>query len=92
MQEAVVLGYAHSTVKHKSLAGQKLLITQPILADGITPDGAPILAIDSMGAGAGDRVVLTSDGAAVREIFNLQNSPIRWIVLGILDSNASKNN
>jgi microcompartment protein CcmK/EutM len=29
--------------------------------------------------------MLTSDGAAIREIFGVQNSPIRWAVLGILD-------
>ncbi len=85
MQVALVVGHTHSTVKHKSLASHKLLVTQPLLADGKSPDGPPTLAVDRMGAGAGDRVMLTSDGAAIREIFGVQNSPIRWAVIGILD-------
>lgn len=85
MQEALVVGHAHSTVKHPTLQGLKLLVAQPLQADGVSPDGAPTLAIDLLGAGSGDRVVLTSDGAAIREVFGLQNSPIRWAVLGLLD-------
>ncbi|MFO0943114.1 MAG: EutN/CcmL family microcompartment protein [Pirellulales bacterium] len=83
MQEAV-LGHAHSTVKHKTLKSLKL-VTQPLAADGGSPDGAPTIAIDNLGAGPGDRVVLTSDGAAVREMFGIQNSPVRWAVMGIID-------
>ncbi len=85
MQEALVLGHAHSTVKHKTLKSLKLLVTQPLAADGVSPDGAPTIAIDNLGAGPGDRVVLTSDGAAVREMFGIQNSPVRWAVMGIVD-------
>ena len=85
MQVALVLGHAHATVKHPSLAGKKLLLTQPLLADGRRPDGVPILAVDRLGAGPGDQVMLTSDGAAIRELFGVENSPIRWAVLGIVD-------
>lgn len=85
MQEAIVVGHAHSTVKHRTLHSMKLLVTQPLQADGVSADGAPTIAIDNLGAGPGDRVILTSDGGAVREIFGVQNSPIRWAVLGIVD-------
>ena len=86
MQLALVVGHASSTVKHPSLQSQKLLVTQPLMADGNSPDGAPLLAVDCLGAGIGQKVILTSDGRAVREIFGLENSPIRWVVLGIADS------
>jgi ethanolamine utilization protein EutN len=85
MQEALVIGHAHSTVKHKTLQSLKLLVTQPLQSDGVSADGAPTLAVDVLGAGAGDRVILTSDGAAIREVFGVQNSPIRWAVMGIVD-------
>ncbi len=85
MQVALVVGHAHATVKHPTMKSHKLLVTQPLAADGVTADGPPTLAIDRMGAGAGDRVMLTSDGAAIREIFGVQNSPIRWAVLGLVD-------
>jgi ethanolamine utilization protein EutN len=85
MQIALVVGHAHATVKHPSMNSHKLLVTQPLAADGLSPDGPPLLAVDRRGAGPGDRVMLTSDGAAIREIFGVQNSPIRWAVLGIVD-------
>lgn len=85
MQVALVVGHAHATVKHPTLAGHKLLLTQPLLADGRRPDGPPMLAVDRFSAGPGDRVMLTSDGAAIREMFGVENSPIRWAVLGIVD-------
>jgi ethanolamine utilization protein EutN len=88
MQEALVIGHAHSTVKHPTLQSQKLLITQPLQADGVSPDGPPTIAIDRLGAGAGDRVILSSDGAAIRELFGLQNSPIRWAVMGLVDDRS----
>lgn len=86
MQVALVVGHCSSTVKHKSLDSQKLLVTQPLMADGCSPDGAPLLAVDCLGAGAGERVMLTSDGRAIREMFGVENSPIRWAVLGIVDT------
>jgi ethanolamine utilization protein EutN len=85
MQSALVVGNAVSTVKHRSLDNLKLLVCQPLAADGRSRDGAPILAVDHLGAGIGDRVMITSDGGAVRELFGLENSPIRWTVLGLLD-------
>lgn len=86
MQQALVLGNATSTVKHRSLSHLKLLVCQPLLADGSGCDGVPILAVDHLGAGVGDRVMLTSDGGAVRDLFGLENSPIRWTVLGLIDA------
>ncbi|MCR9291104.1 MAG: EutN/CcmL family microcompartment protein [bacterium] len=85
MQVALVVGHASSTVKHASLHAQKLLLTQPLMADGRTPDGDPLLAVDHIGAGSGQRVILTSDGRAIREMLGVENSPIRWAVMGIAD-------
>ena len=85
MQVALVVGHSSSTVKHATLERQKLLVTQPLMADGVSPDGAPLLVVDRFGAGAGERVIITSDGKAIREMFGVENSPIRWAVLGIVD-------
>lgn len=90
MQIALVVGHTHATVKHPTLAANKLLLTQPLAADEVSADGPPLLAVDRCGAGPGDRVILTSDGAAIREIFGVQNSPIRWAVLGIVDQKISR--
>lgn len=85
MQSARVLGNATATIKHRSLENKKLLVCQPLAADGKSPDGAPLIAVDRFGAGSGEFVLLTSDGSAIREMFGVENSPIRWAVLGILD-------
>ncbi len=85
MQTALVLGNATSTVKHPSLANLKLLVCQPLQSDGKTPDGPPLVAVDLLGAGRGETVVLTSDGSTIRDSFGVENSPIRWSVLGLID-------
>ena len=84
MQIAVVQGRVTSTVKHASLAGVKLLICQPLGVD-FKASGDPVLAVDKIGAGAGDRVVITSDGLGLRELLKNNNSPVRWWTLGIVD-------
>ena len=91
MQLAIVLGNAISTVKHRSLGNVKLLVCQPLAADGCSRDGAPVIVADYLGAGAGEKIMLTSDGAAVRELYGLQNSPLRWTVLGLVDADLRNN-
>ena len=85
MQLATVIGTATATVKHESLEGAKLLIVQPQMADGQTPDGYPLLAVDTLGAGRGDTVMLTSDGAGARQMLQAERTPVRWTVIGLRD-------
>jgi ethanolamine utilization protein EutN len=84
MQIGRVVGHAVSTVKHPTLRGWRLLLVQPVTEDG-REDGEPLLAIDQLGAGAGSLVVLTSEGAAVREVVGSKQTPLRWMVLGMCD-------
>lgn len=85
MLQGRVLGTTTATVKHPSMTGWKLLIVQPMLADGQTPDGDPVLAVDSRGAGIGETVIVSSDGRATRELLGSNTTPVRWSVLGIVD-------
>jgi ethanolamine utilization protein EutN len=85
MQVGTVIGTATSTVKHASLAGQKLLVVQLLMADGVSPDGDPVLAVDALGAGRGERVIVSSDGKATREFLKSDTTPVRWSVIGIQD-------
>jgi ethanolamine utilization protein EutN len=84
MQLGEVFGQAVSTVKHPTLKGWKLLVVQLLTAKG-KPDGEPILAIDSLGAGLGERVLLSNDGAGARQLVGHKDSPVRWMVMGICD-------
>ncbi|MBM4001913.1 MAG: ethanolamine utilization protein EutN [Planctomycetes bacterium] len=85
MQTGWVVGTATATIKHASIQGCKLLVVQPCLADGQTADGEPVLAIDTLGAGRGERVVITSDGRFLRETLRAEATPARWSVIGIKD-------
>lgn len=85
MINARVVGSATSTVKHPSMEGFRLLVVQPYGPDAQTPEGDPLIAVDTMGAGKNDNVMITSDGRAAREVLSAENTPVRWIVIGICD-------
>jgi ethanolamine utilization protein EutN len=85
MHLARILGTATATVKHPSLAGTRLLVVQPLMADRNSPDGDPQLAIDTVAAGIGDTVVITSDGRLLREILKCDATPARWSTIALLD-------
>jgi len=84
MLVGIVEGTATATIRHTSMKGWKLLIVQPIDV-ARRPDGDPLLAIDSLGAGRGSEVVISNDGKSTREMVGDNNSPIRWAVIGLID-------
>jgi ethanolamine utilization protein EutN len=79
-----VVGKAVSTAKHASLHGTRLLVVEPIRAASLDP----VLALDEMGARAGDVVILSNDGKFAREMVKDMTSPARWWVMGIIDEAA----
>ena len=85
MQLGKVMGTATSTVKHPSMNGWRLLVVQFLMADGQSPDGEPIVAVDHLGAARGDVVILSSDGRGTRELLGSDNTPVRWCVVGLRD-------
>ncbi len=82
---ADIIGNATATVKHPTLHGRKLLVAQPLDA-AFVADGDPVLVVDELGCGIGDRVIFTSDGKSVRELLGANNTPVRFAVLGRADS------
>jgi ethanolamine utilization protein EutN len=76
-----VVGHGTSTVKHRSLRRMRMLVVEPIGAASLDP----ILALDRLGAGAGDIVVLSSDGIYTRHMVDDNCSPARWWVMCICD-------
>jgi len=85
MYYGYVVGHATSTCKHRSMQGLKLLLVMAVRGDGHSIEGDPVLVVDTLGAGRGDRVMITSDGIGAREMVGAQDSPVRWTVLGIVD-------
>jgi ethanolamine utilization protein EutN len=84
MYLARVEGNVVATRKHASLEGWRLLVCQPINQAG-EPEGVPQVAIDPLGAALHERVVISSDGAAARKAVGDGKSPVRWIIIGIVD-------
>jgi len=81
---ARVEGNIVATRKHPSFDAWRLVICQPIGSGG-EPEGAPVIAIDSHGAGMHQSVVISSDGKAARKAVGTNRSPARWLVVGIVD-------
>ncbi|MCH6266917.1 MULTISPECIES: EutN/CcmL family microcompartment protein [Neobacillus] len=78
-----VMGSIWATQKEDGMSQLKLLIIEPINWKG-EPAGAPIIAADRIGAGRGERVIV-SRGSPARTIFS-KNAPIDAVVVGIVDS------
>jgi microcompartment protein CcmK/EutM len=81
---ARVIGELTATQKHPSHEGCKLLLVQPLNLDG-TDRGDALVAVDAVDAGAGDRVLLTTDGFAAMTSVGRPASPIDMAVIGFID-------
>lgn len=79
-----VLGELVSTQKHSSHEDQKILLVQPLNLDG-SDRGDALIAVDSVQAGIGDRVLLATDGYAAFSSAGLPPSPIDMAVIGVVD-------
>ena len=80
-----VLGNVVSTVQHPVYQGKKILICQPVEADGRTPRGRAFLAVDSVQAGEGDLVVAAREGNAARQVLGTADDPFHSVILGLVD-------
>lgn len=84
MQLGRVIGHATSTIKHRSLDGWRLVIVQPVNV-AREPEADPVIAVDRLGSGVGNLVVLNTDGKAAREVVGDDKTPVRFWVGGIVD-------
>jgi microcompartment protein CcmK/EutM len=85
MQIARVVGTVVSTQKNRKLEGAKLLLVQPLTLDEL-PRGAPLLAIDSVGAGVGEKVLIVLEGRAAGEALRRKAAPVDAAIIGIVDT------
>jgi ethanolamine utilization protein EutN len=84
MQIGRVLGTVVATEKHVKLAGAKLLLVQPLTLDD-RPRGVPVLAVDGVGAGPGERVLVVLEGRAAGEAVGRRAAPVDAAIVGIVD-------
>lgn len=80
-----VVGDVVATQKDASHRGQKILLVQPLELDG-SDRGEPVLALDAVDAGTGDRVLLATEGFSAMTAVGRPNSAIDMAVIGVIDA------
>jgi microcompartment protein CcmK/EutM len=91
MMLARVVGNVVATQKNKDLIGKKLMLVLPIDTYD-SPAGAELIAVDAVGAGIGDLVVVLAEGGSARQILKEKNplAPIDLVIAGIVDEMVSE--
>ena len=84
MQLGQVVGTVVSTQKHRKFEGSKLLLVQPLTLDG-KPRGNALLAVDGVGAGVHERVLVVLEGRAAGEAIGQKGAPVDAAIVGIVD-------
>ena len=90
MQLARVIGTVVATVKNDSLEGRKLLVVQSLDAN-LKPQGKPLVALDSIGAGTGE-LVFWCRGKEASFPFKREDTPTDCTIVAIVDSDAHVTN
>jgi ethanolamine utilization protein EutN len=85
MQIGRVVGTVVSTHKHQKIDAAKLLLVQPVTPDN-RPKGQTVIAIDSVGAGVGETVLLVIEGKAAGEALRRKAAPVDAAIIGIIDA------
>jgi ethanolamine utilization protein EutN len=84
MQIARVVGSLVATQKHRKFEGAKLLLVQPLNMDD-TPRGGALLAVDAVGAGVHEKVLVVLEGRAAGEALGRKAAPVDAAIVGIID-------
>lgn len=84
MKVARVTGTVVSTVQSPTFDGRKLLMCDVLDAAG-EPGGAYVIAVDLVGAGAGETVLIMDEGNSARQAAGIVSGPLRTVVVGIVD-------
>jgi microcompartment protein CcmK/EutM len=85
MQLARVVGNVIATQKHRKFEGAKLMLVQPLNLDD-TPRGSTLLAVDGVGAGVDEKVLIVLEGRAAGEALGRKGAPVDAAIIGIVDS------
>lgn len=84
MEIGRVIGTVTSTIKHTSYEGKRMLVVQEYDLNG-EPNGVVRVAIDYVGAGEGDLVLIGGAPGVAAKVFGISKAPIRDLIMGIVD-------
>lgn len=79
-----IIGEVHGTIKHPFYVGKKLLIVEKISHEGVAT-GDYLIAADTVGAGAGEQVLVLDEGNGARQILRSADGPVRSVIVGVID-------
>ena len=81
---ARITGSVVSTIHHPVVDGKKLLLADRLDEQG-KPTGGYLIALDAIGAGMGETVLILDEGNGARQILEDDDAPVRSMVVGIVD-------
>jgi microcompartment protein CcmK/EutM len=79
-----VTGSVVSTIHHPVVDGRKLLMADRLDQDG-NPTGGYVIALDGIGAGMGETVLILDEGNGARQLLDDDQAPVRSMVVAIVD-------
>ena len=85
MKIGKVVGTVVSTISSPVFDGKRLLICDLMRPDG-TPTGRYTIAVDTVGAGVSETVLILDEGTSARQVLGLTSAPVRALVVGIVDA------
>ncbi len=84
MYAAKIIGNAVCTCKERKLTGLKLLVVQPVSLLTLENEGKPVVAVDAVGAGEAE-VVLVVAGSSARQTDMTENLPVDATIMAVVD-------
>lgn len=85
MRLALVIGRVISSDKHEAYEGRTLLLVQRVGPD-YRPLGIPTMAVDYVGAGEGDVILLGAAPGLASRVLHYEKAPVQQLVMGIVDT------
>ncbi|NLU36827.1 MAG: EutN/CcmL family microcompartment protein [Clostridiales bacterium] len=84
MYAARVIGTVVCTTKDEKLSGRKMQVVQPVNLLTLKDEGKPAVAIDTVGAGISE-IVLVVGGSSARQTNLTLNTPVDAVIMAIVD-------
>ena len=80
-----VIGDITSTINHPFYDAKKMLVVEKTDPGG-APTGDYVIAVDAVGAGPGQFVLINDEGGGARQVFSSADGPVRTVIVGIVDA------
>ena len=81
-----VSGTVVSTISSPVYDSRRLLLCDLLDERGEEPSGDYLIAVDAVGAGAGETVLILDEGNSARQVVDMEDAPIRAVIVGIIDA------